>query len=1023
MLAAGGEGTGMRQRQQAKGSRMPPICGVVKTLVLAFMKRRVINVADATLFTLAYGCGCLKTFVESVMAALNLHGFRLAPVARMWPVAAAVTLVFLLAAGAARAGIVTLGDVNPNPNGGVVAGTLGIGNSGIGSVKVNGGSLLTVGRMFLGAAPAADGELTVSGAGSRTNVTWSAQGNLDVGSAGTGHIAVLNGATFTYGEATDACVLNCRVFVSNGAGSTGTVQVDGFGSGFATPGTLVVGHKSVFTVAADGFDYGTIGGTSRGTVSVTGGASATAGILRIGSPGGGNGRTAAERSFGDVVVDGAGSILNLVRGAALVGGQSILQLGAGGNSNGALDIKNGGVVRLDGNSAATQFTGAVIGFGGTGSSAAVRVNGAGSRLEFSGPMGFINLGQNANSSGELNITNGGFVGGMAGSDMPFVTVGRAGGTGALTISGTDAAGHASQLRMSGRSLFNDAGAFLTIGRREGALVGSGTVNVLAGGRLDIDTTAHVLTNGDGQPGMYLGFGDGASGTLNIAGKSALTGAASLMSITNSTGVNPYVAVGRDGATGNMTISGGGRFVMNSAHVSVSPTYANGDAMFFEIGRRVDPGTAASLGTVTVTGAGSELALTGASDRFIQVGFGSDSTGTLNISNGGVVRSMSVLMGTGSTAFGALNMNAGTLELAGVRNAGPLPGIGAILSLGRSGGVATANISNGSAVLLNSTATSSTNLILGGTNLNPGGTGIMNVSSGSSVSVNAPEARINVGSNGTATQTGLGILNITGAGTSVSANGGNGRVLVGADANTVGTVFIGTGAALSATSLIGVAHNGTVNTAGLGTLVVNGTATAQNIIIGNGGFLGGSGHVVGTVNNHGVVNPGNSPGRLTIDGAFDSSDGKIILEVFRRADGTYAVDELVFGDPLHVNIGAANIEFSFLGDTDPGAFNASTLFGLKTFFKELDANGNVIDLPDADFDWFGGARFAARADNYTFNSFSFTPHGGATLDASRIPVAPTLALVALGLLGLRLGHSQRGARRAQGSASQPMVLVA
>jgi hypothetical protein len=60
-------------------------------------------------------------------------------------------------------------------------------------------------------------------------------------------------------------------------------------------------------------------------------------------------------------------------------------------------------------------------------------------------------------------------------------------------------------------------------------------------------------------------------------------------------------------------------------------------------------------------------------------------------------------------------------------------------------------------------------------------------------------------------------------------------------------------------------------------------TAQNIVIGTNGFLGGSGTIIGNVVNHGIFSPGNSPGTMVIDGSFTAAAGsRLIMEV--QADG-------------------------------------------------------------------------------------------------------------------------------------------
>ncbi len=921
------------------------------------------------------------------------------------------------------AAIVTSGEVNPSPVGGTVVGRLSIGQAGSGTVTVNAGSALSGDVIGLGEQLSGNGALTVSGVGSRVAlVPTGTTGNLDIGSQGTGSVSVLAGASFVYGVAQNgACANNCRLFVSNAAGSNGSVLVSGAGSSFTTPGQITVGNASVFTLATDGFNYGTPGGASQGSFRVEAGGTVSSSRLIIGNPGGGLGRNGSERSSGSVVVDGAGSFMSVVRNANQTAGISLLSMGTGAGAQGALDIQNGGRLRIDGNASLNLpvdnnlFAGANIG-NGLNSSAVVRVDGAGSRLELAGPLGFINLGTSfAGANGQLQVTNGGVVTGVDANALPFLTVGRDGGTGILTVSGNDAAGNASLLRLAGRNPSTDGGAFMSVGRNFGAGAGTGTVNIRAGGRMEIDTTALTLTNPNGQTGMYIGIGTGSTGALNIDGRSALTGAASTLTISAGSGLTPYMGIGRDGAAGALNITGGGKMVVNSSHVSVPNAggYLQGDAMLLEIGLRVGaaPAVAATSGTVTVSGAGSELAMTGSVDRGITIGSGINASGALNILAGGTVRSLFVLVGTSPGGSGELNMNAGRLILDGVRNGGPVANTGAGMSLGRAGGQGTANISNGSTITISSTAPQAF-IAVGGTGFAPGGVGTVSISGGSTVSVNSPDARIFVGSAGSAAQLGIGTLSLSGAGTSLSANGVGAKVQIGASDNTVGTLVVGAGATLTSSSLIGVVHDGSASSGGSGVLIVNGIANAANLHVGTNGLLGGAGIINANVFNHGVINPGNSPGRLTVNGDFDNSDGKIVLEVKMLPDGSFVYDEIVFGNPLGVTMGMGRIEFDFEDDTDPTAFLNSGKFNLASFFKEL-LGGDVVDLAADHRAWFNTTQFGARADSYNFSSFSFDPVTGASFTANAIPLPASAWLVLAGLLAVHLAKPLAQARQSRG----------
>jgi len=85
----------------------------------------------------------------------------------------------------------------------------------------------------------------------------------------------------------------------------------------------------------------------------------------------------------------------------------------------------------------------------------------------------------------------------------------------------------------------------------------------------------------------------------------------------------------------------------------------------------------------------------------------------------------------------------------------------------------------------------------------------------------------------------------------------------------------------------VVVNGVANISA-GTLAVNGTLTAQDVLVQLGAWLKGSGLINGNVINSGTVAPGNSPGTLTVNGDFtQTASGTLQIEV-----GDSAVDQLI-----------------------------------------------------------------------------------------------------------------------------------
>jgi len=927
-----------------------------------------------------------------------------APALRRSAVFAALALAGVLPATAA---IVTSGLVTPDPSSGNVNGTLQVGTTGIGSLLVDGGSVLDTQRLNAGQTPSGNGSVTVSGAGSKIMADHGVVGNFyntQIGSQGVGSLSVLNGASFVNGLSDDTCKLGCRLLFSNGAGSDGTLLVSGAGSTVDTVGMVRVGYASLFTQAVSGFDYGVAGGASKGLASVLAGGTVNSSVLEIGLMDLGSELIGTETASGKVLVDGSGSVWNLVRNSAQTGGRSLIGMATVANTTATLEVKNGGLMVLDGSAAPNQFSGINMGSGTAATNTAnshssLTVSGAGSSIRFQGGMGFFNIGNSIGATAQVDILAGGVISAMPGNGstgLPFVSVGRGGGTGTLNISGSG-----SLLALNGRNPNTDGGAFLNVGRTDSGAAGNGTVNIGSGGRISIDTTGLSLTNGDALSGMFVGIGTGSTGALNVSG------AGSRLDIMGGSGLAPYVGVGRDGATGSVTIAAGGVVEVNSSHVSAANPagYPSGQALVFDVGRRGNTGdTSPSVGSVTISGAGSELTLTGATDSRLQIGSGANASGSVNIVNGGRFHGQTVLVGvTDASAIGTLNLNAGHLLLDGVRQGSTVAGTGGGVIIGRGGATGTMNVANASVVDIVSTGITAF-VDLGGSSVG-GGTGTLSVTGGSTFTVDSPGARMRVGAtadlNGPA---GVGTVNLLGSGSRLSMQGSDARIVIGSAANTIGQINVGSGSELTAAGLIGVAHNGSASTAGIGTLVVNGTATAAQLMIGQNGLLAGNGVVNANVTNQGTIGPGLSPGKLTINGAFDNSGGKIVLEVQSLGNGQYALDELVFADWSQVVLGDGAIEFVFLGDTDPTAFQDAGLFSLGSFFRQLDGNGNEAPLDSSLLALFADTSFSASAAQFAISGLGFDPLTGAF--NATVATVPLPAPVLLTLLGLGLLAAQR-----------------
>ncbi|QIF01491.1 autotransporter outer membrane beta-barrel domain-containing protein [Roseimicrobium sp. ORNL1] len=167
----------------------------------------------------------------------------------------------------------------------------------------------------------------------------------------------------------------------------------------------------------------------------------------------------------------------------------------------------------------------------------------------------------------------------------------------------------------------------------------------------------------------------------------------------------------------------------------------------------------------------------------------------------------------------------------------------------------------------------------------------------------------------------------------------GNLVVAGGQLNVGNLFtVGSNALIGRGTRLTVASNGLLQVEGStsvqGVLAVNGTLHTPHVFVGTRGTLQGNGLVAGNVTNNGVVAPGNSIGKLTIDGNFvQTSRGTLQIEV----NGAGAVDRLTVSGQAHLN-----------GTLDVRSLNADLDYGdLYTFLRAGRITGrfNRILMPD------------------------------------------------------------------------------
>ena len=417
-----------------------------------------------------------------------------------------------------------------------LSGGMTVGNQGSGTLDItHGGTVNTTGwGTQIGAAAGSSGAVTVDGAGS----TWTNSGDLLLGWAGIGSLAVSNGGALsthvltvggdfssgighgTLALSSGGTVNNFDGLIGNSSGSSGAVTVDGAGSAWHISSDLEVGLS---------------GSGANGTLAITNGGAVTAGwYMGVGING----------NSGAITVDGTGSSLSLLGGMDLGGG------GPGGPGTGTLAITHGGSV-------STNYSN--IG-GSDGSVGAVSVEGTGSTWTASG-----DLLVGASGNGSLTITNGGVV--TSASALGFTTsIGsQAGSIGEVSVDGPGSA-----WTIADQLLVGNAGTG-SLAITHGGTVTATSVNVAA----NAGSNGTVTVDGGtlNAPALTIGTG----GTLNFNSSSLSAGTINSSTITNS---GQFTINTRDPLAGSADVRALGATVANLASGRIDVNLANEASVTF-----------------------------------------------------------------------------------------------------------------------------------------------------------------------------------------------------------------------------------------------------------------------------------------------------------------------------------------------------------------------------------------------------------------------------------------------------------
>lgn len=487
-------------------------------------------------------------------------------------------------------------------------------------------------------------------------------------------------------------------------------------------------------------------------------------------------------------------------------------------------------------------------------------------------------------SGSTLTSDGAIMTGYAGTGTLTISAGGAASTGSLAAIGYNA-GSVGTLTVSGTASTLTATSGVGVG-----VLGQGALTISGGGTVSASNA------------VGIGFAVGATGTA------AVSGVGSTLTSTSD------IRVGLDGS-GTLTVDGGG-------------VASSGNSVF--VGE-----SAGAIGTVTVSGAGSQL--TAAAD--ISVGVGGH--GTLVISNGG-------LASASANAF--IGDDAGSVGSVTVSGAGSRLKAGGDLNISKSGTGALTVFSGGVAEVAGTMAIAVFSGSVGTLNIGAAA-GQTAVAAGNVVGAGGAAANIQFGSG-----SGQIVFNHTDTALGFTANvSGNGEILSLSGGTTLsGTVNLGAGRILIDGGVVQIGGSTSADSAYIGdtagssgTMTVSGsgsTLTTNSLVVGFSGT--GVLNVVngGQVQNSGVLSIGNSPtgeGTVTISGS-----GSKLTSTSNAVVGLYGNGALNVLDGGEVNI--ANSPLTIAG----GAAKQGTV--------TVSGNGSKLTADDVIVGQYGIAQVTIAA---------------------------------------------------------------
>ncbi|MEM7507869.1 MAG: hypothetical protein AAF415_14095 [Pseudomonadota bacterium] len=472
-----------------------------------------------------------------------------------------------------------------------------IGNLGVGLLEARDGALVEARNIELGRSLIDQGSIVAAG-----------QGMLDIAS----------GSRVVVSTTENTAYLGLQV--GEGAGSTGTVTVDGAGSELNSTG---------------GAGRIRLGYAGTGTLTVTDGAEARSFFLEAGRQFGGQ---------GTVNVRDAGSLLTLsdAYGAfsANSGQAALLRLGRDAGSTGTLNVTNGGAVEIRNDPASDSDQPAIVAGTSFGSTGEITVSGAGSRIDLT-------------LSGASNDS---YAPGNSLYYGPRLRLGQLGGEGDVKVTQDGA------ITLSGEN------AELWVG--EGTTVGQADLSNLA---IYSRGQVTVMSTGNSPAAVVIGRGEGSNGRLSVFGNTSALNVTS----DNQSGLGANVTVGYLGR-GELAVQNGAQAIISGgddAFPGLTIGRGSDDGTVAAVGTVLVSGANAAITVSGTNTSGTPETIFG-EGGLITVGLREGATGILRIADGGLVRN-SALNSATNIAAGAGSTGEVVLEAQGSRlEAGELLTIGA-----------------------------------------------------------------------------------------------------------------------------------------------------------------------------------------------------------------------------------------------------------------------------------------------------------------------------------------------------------